>query len=131
MKDVAKTATPSGVPAGNPANEPLVDFHLAMQRFTVGGHQRRAEFVQKLEGGLVPCDAKLFLELQGRDARRQRGNEIGSMEPKSERESASMQARASCQTHLVPIPALGYAPRGQRVAGARTTLWTDETRRPT
>ena len=52
------------------------------------------------------------------------------MEPKRERELASMHARAGRQADLVPVPALGYAPRHKRVAGAGPTLRTDETRRP-
>jgi len=76
------------------ANESLVDFHLTLQRFTVGGYQRRAEFVQELECGLVARDTELFLELKRRDARSQSGNEVGGAEPKREWELASMQARA-------------------------------------
>lgn len=112
------------------ANVPFVDFHLAMKRFTVGSNQRRAEFVQELECGLVARDAQLFLELKCRGARSQRGNEVGGMEPKRERELASMHARASRQTYLVPVPTLGHAPRGKRVAGGGPALRTEKTCRP-
>lgn len=112
------------------ANEPLVDFHLVMKRFTVGGHQRRAEFVQELECSLVSRNTELFLELKCRDAWSQGRNEVGGMEPKHERELASMHARAGRQTDLVSVPTLGYAPRGKGVTGAGPTLRTDKTCRP-
>jgi len=102
-----------------------------MKGFTIGGNQRRAEFVQELQCGLVARDTELFLELQCRDARRQGGNEVGGMKPKREWELASMHARAGGQTDLMPVPTLGHTPSGKCVAGGGPAPRTDKSRRPT
>jgi hypothetical protein len=52
------------------------------------------------------------------------------MEPKREWKPTAMHARAGRQTDLVPVPALGYAPRGKRVAGGGPAPRTDETLGP-
>ena len=112
------------------ANKPLVDLDLATKGFAAGGDQRRAELVQELERSLVSRDTELFLELQRRDAGSQGGDQVSRMKPERERELASMHARAGRQADLMPVPALGDAPSGKRVAGAGPAPRTDEALRP-
>src|SRR5438552_8894671 len=54
---------------------------LATDAVATGSDHAGAEFVEDLERGLVAVQAKLALELDGRDALRMARNEVGGPEP--------------------------------------------------
>ena len=58
---------------------------LATDAVATGSDHAGAEFVEDLERGLVAVQAKLALELDGRDALRMARNEVGGPEPDRQR----------------------------------------------
>ena len=63
---------------------------LATDAVATGSDHAGAEFVEDLERGLVAVQAKLALELDGRDAWRMARNEVGGPEPDRQRRVRSM-----------------------------------------
>ena len=87
-----------------------VSPRLAADPVLVGSHHARTEFMEYLEGGFVPRQAKLPLELDRRDARGLTGNQIGCPEPHAQRRMAALHDRAYHQPGVPEtFPATQYA----------------------
>src|ERR1700719_1178119 len=63
---------------------------LAPGGVATGSDHAGAEFVEDLERGLVAAQAKLALELDGRDAWRMARNEVGGPEPDRQRRAGPL-----------------------------------------
>ena len=63
---------------------------LATDAVATGSDHVGAEFVEDLERGLVAVQAKLALELDGRDAWRMARNEVGGPEPDRQRRAGPL-----------------------------------------
>jgi hypothetical protein len=67
------------------------------QRIAIGVDGCRAQLVEHLEGRLVVREAHLLLELQRGDARRERSDEKGAVEPELHRLLGAVHDRARSQ----------------------------------
>ena len=63
---------------------------LTTDAVATGSDHAGAEFVEDLERGLVAVQAKLALELDGRDAWRMARNEVGGPEPDRQRRAGPL-----------------------------------------
>ena len=109
------------------------DGPLCPDGVLVGTYHGSAELVQDLEGRLVPRDSQLLLQLQRRDARSLRRDQVGSPEPDVQRGPGVLHDRARCQAALLQTgPTFEHAcPRRQpERLFARSTAFTGEPRRP-
>src|SRR3972149_6695178 len=89
--------------AACPAADPgLVQFDRvdATDHVHVATDHARAQLVQDLEGRFVPLEAELALELHGRDAWGQAGDEVRAPEPRQQRRVAVLHDGAGCQPRL-------------------------------
>src|SRR5947209_20623222 len=87
---------------------------LATEAVATGSDHAGAEFVEDLERRLVAVQAKLALELDGRDAWRMARNEVGGPEPDRQRRAVPLHYRAGRQRLVPPTFA---APRNLRQVG--------------
>src|ERR1700719_2438905 len=75
---------------------------LATDAVATGSDHAGAEFVEDLERGLVAVQAKLALELDGRDVWRMARNQVGGPEPDRQRRAGPLHDRAGLQ-HIIPL----------------------------
>src|SRR6195256_1990290 len=75
---------------------------LATEAVATGSDHAGAGFVEDLERRLVAVQAKLALELDGRDAWRMARNEIGGPEPDRQRRAGPLHHSAGRQ-RLIPL----------------------------
>src|SRR5258707_344791 len=87
---------------------------LATDGVATGSDHAGAEFVEDLERRLVAVQAKLALELDGRDARRMARNEVGGPEPDRQRRAGPLHDSAGRQRI---IPLTFAAPQNLRPVG--------------
>src|SRR5437763_16946105 len=87
---------------------------LATDAVATGSDHAGAEFVEDLERGLVAVQAKLALELDGRDAWRMARNEVGGPEPDRQRRAGPLHDSAGRQRS---IPLTFAAPQYLRPIG--------------
>ena len=78
-----------------------LDRMLAADRVAARANHARAELVENLECRLVAPKAKLALELERGHARRLRGHEVGSPEPRGQRRMGLLHDGASRQGHVL------------------------------
>src|ERR1700694_5478283 len=87
---------------------------LATEAVATGSDHAGAEFVEDLERRLVAVQAKLTLELDGRDAWRMARNQVGGPEPDRQRRPGPLHDRAGRQRI---IPLTFAAPKNLRPVG--------------
>src|SRR5271157_4385050 len=87
---------------------------LATDPVATGSDHAGAEFVEDLERRLVAVQAKLALELDGRDAWRMARNQVGGPEPDRQRRAGPLHDRAGRQRI---IPLTFTAPQNLRPVG--------------
>src|ERR1700726_136912 len=87
---------------------------LATEAVATGSDHAGAEFVEDLERRLVAVQAKLALELDGRDAWRMARNEVGGPEPDRQRRAGPLHDSAGRQRI---IPLTFAAPQNLRPVG--------------
>src|ERR1700674_2581180 len=87
---------------------------LATEAVATGSDHAGAEFVEDLERRLVAVQAKLALELDGRDARRMARNEVGGPEPDRQRRAGPLH---DCASRQRVIPLAFAAPENVRPVG--------------
>src|SRR5258708_28291678 len=87
---------------------------LATEAVATGSDHAGAEFVEDLERRLVAVQAKLALELDGRNAWRMARNEVGGPEPNRQRRAGPLHDRAGRQRI---IPLTFAAPQNLRPVG--------------
>src|ERR1700719_2146011 len=75
---------------------------LATDAVATGSDHAGPEFVQDLERRLVAVQAKLALELDGRDAWRMARNQVGGPEPDRQRRAGPLHDRAGRQ-RIIPL----------------------------
>src|ERR1700682_744797 len=75
---------------------------LATDAVAIGSDHGGAEFVEDLERRLVAVQAKLTLELDGRDAWRMARNEVGGPEPDRQRPAGPLHDRAG-RPRIIPL----------------------------
>src|ERR1700694_3497280 len=75
---------------------------LATDPVAIGSDHAGAEFVEDLERRLVAVQAKLTLELDGRDAWRMARNQVGGPEPDRQRRAGPLHDRAGRQ-RIIPL----------------------------
>src|SRR4030088_21564 len=75
---------------------------LATEAVATGSDHPGAEFVEDLERRLVAVQAKLALELDGRDAWRMARNEVGGPEPDRQRGAGPLHDSAGRQ-RIIPL----------------------------
>ena len=88
--------------ASSSPDERLVDLDLAVQRLALGVQHRRTQLVQHLERGLVAAQAKLALQLDRRNARRECGDQERRIEPVEQRLLRPMHDGPCGQRRLLP-----------------------------
>src|SRR6266850_522152 len=98
---------------------------LATEAVATGSDHAGAEFVEDLERRLVAVQAKLALELDGRDAWRMARNEVGGPEPDRQRRAGPLHDRRPSAHYPADIcgtaePAAGW--RSGRVRWLRRTI---------
>src|SRR6202035_3518604 len=92
---------------------------LATDAVATGSDHAGPEFVQDLERRLVAVQAKLALELDGRDAWRMARNQVGGPEPDRQRRAGPLHDRAGRQ-RIIPLTLA--APQNLRPVGEAVGL---------
>src|SRR5256712_6477880 len=87
---------------------------LATDPVAIGSDHAGAECVEELERRLVAVQAKLTLELDGRDAWRMARNQVGGAEPDRERRAGPLHDRVGGQ-RIIPLTVA--APQNLRPVG--------------
>ena len=106
---VMNAAALAARPAANPGLIDLdADAGLAADAILIAPHHAGAQLVQDLEGGLVPRQAKLPLELHGGHAGRLAGHQIGSPKPHAQRRMGPLHHRACRQTGVAATRAAAH-----------------------
>ena len=124
---VATVAT-GRIPA---ADEGLVDLDLADEQSPVGGDHRAPQLLQDEPRDFVSADAKLALQLLGRDARSVRRHQIRRPEPQHKRCVRMVHDRSGGHRRLPPAPdALPQVTTRQHPSAATTAGRAAEAFRP-
>ena len=83
------------------ADVDLIHLNLLLQSFAVGPYHRPPQLVEHGPGRLVGVQAELPLQLQCRETRCVRGDQVRRPEPEGERHSGSVQNRSSRDRGLI------------------------------
>src|SRR5207253_3089201 len=75
------------------AEEALIDLDLAREGLALRCHHRPAQLVQDRPGGLIAGDAELALQLQRRDTRPVRADQVSRPEPQGQRQTRLVHCR--------------------------------------
>lgn len=114
--------------ARSPADPGLIDLDmltaLPADPILIGAHHRGAQFMEQAKGRLVPGQAKLALQLDGRYAGRLTRNQASGPEPHAERDVASFHGRAD---HQAGLTATRAAHQDDRPSGETKRIADDAT----
>ena len=80
----------------------LIDFDQVLKQAAIGGDHGTAQLVQQEPGTLVAAEPELSLELQGGDAVRVAGHDVGGREPCLQGQVAAVHDRACAHRGLLP-----------------------------